>query len=163
MSEVLVRPARVEDGPEIVRLIDGLADFEKLPPPDEAAKARLLEDAFGPAPRFSIFLAEVQGVIAGYAFIFETYSTFQALPKLYLEDIFVMPEYRGYKVGYALFRECVAEAERRGCGRMEWVVLDWNIHAQKFYQQLGARHTQEWQPYSLTQEQIRAILAQSPR
>jgi GNAT superfamily N-acetyltransferase len=157
-KQVKVRPATPGDGPDILRLIKGLADFEKLAPPDEAAQKRLLEDAFGPRPRFDIFVAEVEGTIAGYAFIFETYSTFQARPKLYLEDIFVSEEYRGYKVGLALFRQCVAEAERRDCGRMEWAVLDWNRHAINFYERLGARHQQEWLPYGLNREQFGAII-----
>ncbi len=141
---VTVRRARQEDGPTIVRLITALADFEKLPPPDKPSQYRLLSDAFGPHPRFEIFLAEREGEIAGYAFVFETYSTFLALPTLYLEDLFVLPEHRGKKVGYALFVHCASEAVRRGCGRFEWAVLDWNASAIAFYEALGATVLPDW-------------------
>lgn len=162
---VKVRLATAEDGPTILRLIHALADFEQLPPPDEAAQQRLLNDAFGPRPRFEIFLAEVQAEkvasaqVAGYAFIFETYSTFLARPTLYLEDLFVLSEYRSQKVGLALFRFCVEQARQRGCGRMEWTVLDWNENAIRFYQKLGGRHMNEWQLYRLTQPDFERILA----
>lgn len=161
---VKVRPATQADGPTILRLIHALADFEQLPPPDEAAQQRLLNDAFGPRPRFEIFLAEIQStdaaevVVAGYAFIFETYSTFLARPTLYLEDLFVLSEYRKHKVGYALFRFCVEQARERGCGRMEWTVLDWNENAIHFYQKLGGKHMNEWELYRLTQPDFDRIL-----
>jgi GNAT superfamily N-acetyltransferase len=162
LAGVTVRRARPEDGPAIVRLITALADFEKLPPPDNAAQTRLLDDAFGPRPRFEIFLAERLGELAGYAFVFETYSTFLALPTLYLEDLFVLPEHRGTKVGYALFLHCAKEATRRGCGRFEWAVLDWNQHAISFYERLGARHLDDWRIYRLDSEGLRALSGDRP-
>jgi GNAT superfamily N-acetyltransferase len=90
--------------------------------------------------------------VVGYAFVFETYSTFLALPTLYLEDLFVLPEYRGRKAGYALFRHCAEEALRRGCGRFEWAVLDWNRPAIEFYERLGAKHLHDWLIYRLDRE-----------
>src|SRR5690242_6364731 len=111
-SDVTIRRALPADGPTILALIRALADFEKLPPPDESAQKRLLNDAFSEQPRFEVFLAETSGIVAGYAFIFETYSTFLARPTLYLEDLFVLSEYRKQRVGYALFRYCVSEAAR---------------------------------------------------
>lgn len=149
MTQILVRPATPADAPTIEGLVVALAEFEKLPPPDEAARKRLLADAFGPRPRFEIFLAEWEGEVAGYAFVFETYSTFRALPTLYLEDLFVLPQFRSRKVGYALFQHCRREAEKRGCGRFEWVVLDWNTHAIEFYKRQGAKHLSDWQVYRL--------------
>src|SRR5918911_50167 len=133
---VMVRKATPDDADAILGMVVALAEFEKLPPPDEAARERLLADAFGPRPRFEIFLAELIDQVVGYAFVFETYSTFLALPSLYLEDLFVLPEYRGRKVGYALFRHCARQALDRGCGRFEWAVLDWNTHAINFYERL---------------------------
>jgi GNAT superfamily N-acetyltransferase len=126
-----------------------LADFERLPPPDDQAQARLIEDAFGPKQRVEIAVADLNGDIIGYAFFFETYSTFLARPTLYLEDLFVLPEYRGQRVGYALFTYCASEAARRGCGRMDWAVLDWNTHALSFYDRLGATHLHDWKLYRL--------------
>ncbi|GAB4547942.1 MAG: GNAT family N-acetyltransferase [Anaerolineae bacterium] len=154
MSDVTIRRAIPADAPQIIGLIHALADFESLPPPDAEAQARLIHDAFSEKPRFEVFLAEVDAKIAGYAFIFETYSTFLALPTLYLEDLFVLPEFRGRQVGYALFQFCASEAVRRGCGRMEWMVLDWNTHAITFYNRLGGKHHREWYFYRLTGDDL---------
>ncbi|MEW6509576.1 MAG: GNAT family N-acetyltransferase [Bacteroidota bacterium] len=146
---ISVRRSVQADGPLILTLVEALADFEKLTPPDAAAKERLLRDLFSPTPRLECHLGEYDGKAVGYAFVFETYSSFLALPTLYLEDMFVLPSYRKQGVGYALFRGMVAEAERRGCGRMEWAVLDWNRNALDFYDRLGARHMKEWFLYRL--------------
>jgi GNAT superfamily N-acetyltransferase len=148
-DEVFVRPATREDAAVIANLVVALADYEKLAPPDSDAQNRLMEDAFGPNPRVEIVLAQVQEEVVGYAFFFETYSTFLALPTLYLEDLFVLPDFRGRKVGFALFAHCASEAVRRGCGRMEWAVLDWNTTAIGFYERLGARHLHDWQLYRI--------------
>ena len=148
-DSVVIRRAGPADGPAIRRLVVALAEFERLPPPDEAAQARLLADAFAPRPRVEIFLAAVAEEVAGYAFVFETYSTFLARPTLYLEDLFVLPAYRGRRIGLALMRHLAGEALRRGCGRMEWTVLDWNTHALHFYAQLGARELADWRVYRL--------------
>ena len=155
--EIRIRKATEQDAPTIIRLIIALAEFEKLPPPDEAARDRLIGDAFGARPRFEIFLAEVEGRVVGYAFVFETYSTFLALPTLYLEDLFVLEEFRGRGVGYALFRHCAQEALRRGCGRFEWAVLDWNRHAIEFYERLGARHLHDWRIYRLDRAALEMV------
>ncbi len=148
-DNIVVRRATPDDAETILGLIVALAEFERLPPPDESARQRLVADAFGPHPRFEIFLAELNGSVAGYAFVFETYSTFLALPSLYLEDLFVLTEYRGRKIGYALFKRCAQEALLRGCGRFEWTVLDWNAHAINFYERLGAKHLDDWRLYRL--------------
>ena len=155
-----IRRATPADAETIISLIKALADFERLSPPEPAAQERLIRDAFGPKPRFEIFLAEVENKVAGYCFIYETYSTFLAQPTLFLEDIFVLEEYRNRKVGYALFKFCVGEAERRECGRLEWLVLDWNENAQNFYRRQGGKHLQEWYPYRLTRNQFQEALAE---
>jgi len=144
---IAIRKATASDADLLISLILGLAEFEKLEPPDKAAQQRLVADAFGPHPRFEVFLAEVDTKAAGYAFTFETYSTFLALPTLYLEDLFVLPEFRGKRVGYALMLFLAREAVKRGCGRMEWTVLDWNRHAIEFYNRLGGQHLEEWYYY----------------
>jgi GNAT superfamily N-acetyltransferase len=155
---VTVRPARPDDAPTLLRLVDGLAAYEKLPPPDAAARHRLIRDMFSTPPRIQPFLGEVDGTAAGYAFVFETYSSFLALPTLYLEDIFVLPEFRKRKVGATLFLAMVREAHRRGCGRMEWTVLDWNTPAVDFYNRFGARHMKEWQLHRLLRDDMEALL-----
>jgi GNAT superfamily N-acetyltransferase len=156
---VSVRAATSADSEVILGLIVALAEFERLDPPDEAARRRLLEDAFGPNPRFEIFLAELEGQVAGYAFVFETYSTFLALPSLYLEDLFVLPEFRSRRVGYALMMHCARQAWARGCGRMEWAVLDWNTHAIDFYERLEARHLDDWRVYRLDRSALKRLAA----
>jgi GNAT superfamily N-acetyltransferase len=160
MADIIVRPATPDDAAAIRRLVVALAEFERLPPPDAAALDRLLGDAFGPRARVEIFLAETAGQVVGYAFVFETYSTFLALPTLYLEDLFVLPEFRGQRAGYALFQHCVREAERRGCGRMEWVVLDWNTYAIAFYERLGAQYLHDWRLYRLDRASLEQLSAQ---
>jgi len=157
-TDCVIRPAQANDRDRILQLVRGLADYEKLPPPDEAAQERLIRDMFSSPPRIQAYLAEVEGRPAGYAFVFETYSSFLALPTLYLEDLFVLPEYRNRKVGYALFTHMVAEAHRRGCGRMEWTVLDWNRLAIDFYKRLGAQHMKEWHLYRLVRTEMARIL-----
>jgi len=156
---VNVRKAIPDDAPIILSLVDALAAYEKLEPPDSAAKSRLIADMFSSRPRLDGYLAEYGKKAVGYAFVFETYSSFLALPTLYLEDLFVMPEYRTKKVGSSLFRSMVAEAHRRGCGRMEWSVLDWNQLAIDFYERFGAQHMKEWQPYRLVRADMERILS----
>jgi len=147
------RRATREDAPALLRLICALADFEKLPPPDADAQARLTADGFGEKPRFESWLATVpdSSEPVGYAILFETYSSFLARPTLYLEDIFVMPECRGRGIGGAFLKHCIGLANERGCGRMEWTCLDWNTKAQEVYEcKLGAKRMKEWFLYRLT-------------
>ncbi|MGC8882803.1 MAG: GNAT family N-acetyltransferase [Bryobacteraceae bacterium] len=153
-----VRRARPEEAPVLIELILGLAEYEKLTPPDADAQQRLVRDIFGPQPRLEAWLAFVDGTPAGYALTLETYSSFLALPTLYLEDIFVRPELRGRGAGAAMFRRLVEEARRRGCGRMEWAVLDWNRPALEFYERFGAQRLSEWITMRLTQADFDRIL-----
>lgn len=159
---VKIRPARKEDAATLLSLLDGLADYEELPRPDEGARTRLTEHGFGPQPKFEVFLAEVNGKAAGYTISFETYSTFLARPTFYLEDLFVLPEYRKLRVGLALFKNCVRQARQRECGRMEWQVLDWNENAIKFYERLGATRLKEWLPYRLSMSDLAQLDEETP-
>jgi GNAT superfamily N-acetyltransferase len=145
----VVRRAVPDDAQAILTLVDALADYEKLARPTPDARDRLIRDLFGPRPRMDCWLAFLDGYPAGYAFALESYSSFLALPTMYLEDLFVLPEYRSRKAGYALFGEVLSEARRRGCGRMEWTVLDWNQLAIDFYRKLGGRHLKEWHLYRI--------------
>jgi GNAT superfamily N-acetyltransferase len=148
-GSVRVRPATAADAPVFLALVDGLADYERLARPDAEARQRLIADAFGQRPRFSVLLAELDGAIVGYAVWFPTYSTFLGRPTLYLEDVYVLPQARGLGAGRALFRECAAEAVRQGCARMDWAVLAWNQLGIEFYKAKGARHLSEWLPFRL--------------
>jgi len=154
-----IRPATAADGDTFLALVDALADYEKLDRPTPEARRRLLRDAFGERPRISVFLAERGGRAVAYAIVLETYSSFLALPTLYLEDLFVLPDERRGGIGRAMIRYLADEALRRGCGRMEWVVLDWNQLAIDFYDKLGARRLSEWYTYRLTADQLREIAA----
>ncbi|HZS41509.1 MAG TPA: GNAT family N-acetyltransferase [Polyangia bacterium] len=140
-----LRRAERGDLPQVIALIRGLAEFEKLPGPDDEAAARFTEDACGPSPRFELDVADLRGEIVGYAAWFMTYSTFLARPSLYLEDLYVRPDRRGRGIGAAFLRRLAGVALERGCGRFEWTVLDWNTRAQKFYRSVGARIMTEWQ------------------
>lgn len=158
-ANVVVRRAERADSDALIELILALADFEKLPPPDQAAQARLIEHGFGEKPKFEVWLAEVEGASrpVGYAFIFETYSTFLARPTLYLEDVFVLPEYRGLGIGGALLRHCIQLANDRDCGRMEWSCLDWNVGARRVYEKLNPDPMTEWVHYRLTRDKIESL------
>ena len=158
---VSIRPAALADADAFLALVDALADYEKLPRPDEGARARLVADAFEVSPpRFSLLLAEKEGDgVVGYAVTFETYSTFLAKPTLYLEDLFVHPDFRGIGAGGALFDAVAAEALKRGCGRMEWTCLDWNSLAYEFYERRGAAHLDDWRMYRLTEDGLAALAA----
>ena len=156
-----VRKAVLSDGNTILSLVRALADYEKLAPPDADACGRLLADIFSSRPRLECYLAEADGAAAGYAFVFETYSSFLALPTLYLEDLFVLPAWRGKRAGFTLFRAMVAEAASRGCGRMEWTVLDWNEPAIMFYRRSGAKYMKEWHLYRLVRDEMQALIAAS--
>ena len=146
----VVRRAIASDAHALLTLVDALADYEKLARPSPEARDRLIRDMFGPQRRIDGLLAFMDGYPVGYAIVLETYSSFLALPTLYLEDLFVLPEYRGRKAGLALFEEVKTEAQKRGCGRVEWTVLDWNQLAIDFYKRLGAQHMKEWQLFRIT-------------
>ncbi len=147
-----IRRAERPDADALITLIIALGEFEKLPPPDADAQARLVADGFGEHPRYEAYLAFQEGTAApiGCALISETYSTFLARPTLYLEDLFVLPGYRRQGVGGALLKFLIGMAQERGCGRMEWTCLAWNTNAQAVYEKLGARSMDEWLMYRLT-------------
>lgn len=135
---------------EFVGLIHALADYEHLARPDDAAIARLRADAFGSRPRFEAALAIDDGSHAvGYAIWFETYSSFLAKPTLYLEDLFVLESARGGGAGGRLFDHVRTVGAQRGCGRMDWVVLDWNTLARDFYHRRNGRWLKEWLSYRI--------------
>jgi GNAT superfamily N-acetyltransferase len=140
----LIRHATAADGAAYIELVRGLAAFEKLEPPDDAAAARLLEHAFGARPRYELRVVEQRGELIGYAVFFETYSTFRALPSLFLEDLYVRYDARGRGIGESLLRHVARLAVERGCGRLEWSVLDWNEGARRFYRSRGATIFGEW-------------------
>ncbi|MEP6757279.1 MAG: GNAT family N-acetyltransferase [Chthonomonadales bacterium] len=156
-ANCVIRRTTPDDIETVLGLIRGLADYEKLDPPDEEACARLKEHGWGSAPKFEAWIAEVDGVAVGYAVLFETYSSFLAKPTLYLEDIFLLPESRGAGVGKQFIEKLAAEAVARDCGRMEWVCLDWNTPSLGFYEKLGATQMHEWVSHRLDGEALTTL------
>ena len=148
MGGIKVRRGAKSDSKNFLGLLVALARFEKLDPPSREAEERILDDIFR-RKRVKLFVGSDGERLVGYALYFYTYSSFLAKPTLYLEDLFVLAECRGKGVGFALFRRCVDEATRTGCGRMEWSVLAWNEKALKFYERMGARRLSEWHVYRL--------------
>ena len=156
-----IRRARRADSRQFLGLVLALARFEGLPPPSEAGKTRLVDDVFRKR-RVKLFVATREDKLVGYALYFYNYSSFLAKPTLYLEDLYVLEEYRSQGVGFALFRRCVEEAISRGCGRMEWAVLTWNSKAMKFYEKLGARRMSDWYVYRLGEKDLSRIPRKAP-
>ena len=146
----ILRPATIADVPIILGFIRDLAAYEKLSHEASATEEALRRTLFGEPPAAHVVIAEMDGHPAGFALYFFNYSTFLARPGLYLEDLFVKPEVRGRGAGKALLLHLAKLANVRGCGRMEWSVLDWNEPAIKFYESLGARRMKEWQICRLT-------------
>ena len=139
-----IRRAEARDVPEILALIRDLAEYERVPEEATATAEDLLRDGFSGAPRFFVEMAEWDGRVAGFAFWFFNYSTWQGRPGLYLEDLFVRPAFRGHGIGKALLVHLARVALAEGCGRFQWQVLDWNTPAIEFYEALGAKRLGEW-------------------
>ncbi len=157
-TDVRIRLATPADGEVFLSLVESLALYERVPPPDEAARERLLRDAFSTRPRFDVLLAELNGQAVGYAVLLETYSTFLAQPTLFLEDIFVLETHRHQGIGRAIFVHCLREAVKRGCGRMEWIVLYWNQLAIDFYQRIGAKRNKDWIPFRMVRVEMEKLI-----
>src|SRR6478735_3524387 len=155
-----IRPARLDAVPIILQLIRDLATYERAPDDVVATEEQLVEVLFGQRPVAEVLLAFEGESPVGFAVYFYNFSTWLGRPGLYLEDLFVKPEKRGKGYGRALLVELAKIARDRGCGRMEWAVLNWNEPAIKFYQALGAKPMDEWTVFRLTRDEI-ARLADS--
>ncbi len=156
----MIRAATPADVPVILELIHALAVYEKLESDVVAKPEDLSTHLFGPRPFAECLLADESGTVVGFALFFHNYSTFRGKPGIYLEDLFVKPEHRGYGHGKALLVELARLAVARDCARLEWAVLDWNAPSIAFYERLGAKPLDEWTTYRLTGDAMRA-LAQS--
>jgi len=150
MSTIVLRPAVPTDSPKILALIQALADYEKEPDAVLATEAHLQATLFADSPKVHGVMAELEGVVVGFAVYFYNYSTWLGQHGLYLEDLFVEPDCRGEGVGLALLRHLAAKAVSEGCGRFEWMVLDWNTPAIDFYRAAGAVPMDEWTVYRLS-------------
>jgi GNAT superfamily N-acetyltransferase len=152
-----IRPAERADVPVIAELIRGLARFEKMEDEVTMTEDRLAAGLFGERHYAETLIAEQDGEPVGFALFFHNFSTFLAKPGIYLEDLFVAPEHRSRGIGLALLKELARLAVERGCGRLEWAVLDWNRGAIGFYERLGARPNAEWTVYRLAGEALTSL------
>ena len=153
-SDFNIRPARMGDVPIILELIRDLATYERAPAEVVATEEQLIDVLFGERPVAEVLLAFEEESPVAFAVYFYNFSTWLGRPGLYLEDLFVKPEKRGRGYGRALLVELAKIARDRGCGRMEWAVLDWNEPAIKFYRALGATPMHEWTVFRLTRDEI---------
>ncbi len=164
MRRAKTRTERVSAGniDDLIELTEELAHFEHLDPPDEGAKRRLRDHALSPDPPFEAFVHYLDGRPVGYITYYFTYSTFLAMPTLFLEDIFVLEEFRNRGIGKALFLFCAKEALARGCGRMEWSVLTWNKSAIQFYERMGGERL-GWYFYRLDEAGLEELVRKEAR
>jgi GNAT superfamily N-acetyltransferase len=156
-TPITIRPATPADISTLVTLIQALAEYEKLSHDVTGCPEDLARHLFGERPYAEAVLAELDGATAGMALYFYNFSTFLMQPGLYLEDLFVLPDYRRRGVGQALFRYLGQLALERDCGRFEWSVLDWNTPAIEFYQRMGAEIKPEWQLCRLTGDALQTF------
>src|SRR5438552_12019474 len=154
VADLQIRPARVEDVPVILELIRDLATYELAPDEVTATEEQLVDVLFGERPAAEVLLAFEAELPVGFAVYFYNFSTWLGRAGLYLEDLFVKPAKRGKGYGRALLVALAKIARDRGCGRMEWAVLDWNEPAIKFYRALGAQPLHEWTVFRLTRGEI---------
>lgn len=152
-----IREASVSDVPTILALIRKLARYEKLLHEVVADEALLERHLFGPRPSAEVLIAENDASPLGFALFFSNFSTFLGRPGIWLEDLFVIPEARGFGIGKALLAKVAEIAVERGAGRLEWTVLDWNEPALGFYRKLGAVPMDEWTTHRLTGDALRAL------
>ena len=161
--ERLIRSATAADVAQILAFIRALAAFERAPDAVVATEEGLLRDGFGPNPFYSCLIAEHDGQPAGFALYFSTTPRGMGRPGIYLEDLFVLPEFRGLGIGKALLQRVAAVAVEKGCQRLQWEVLDWNTPAIDFYSAMGAEFLDEWRNVRLGGEAIKRLAAGGER
>ncbi len=160
LPEYQIREMREEDVPQVWELVRKLAQYEKLSGEFTATEQQYREHGFGENPSFRALVAERQEdlkSLLGFALYFFSFSTFTGKPSLYLEDLFVLPDFRGKGIGKALLKSLARIAVERDCGRMEWAVLDWNETAIRFYLKLGATSMHDWTVHRLFPPEIRRL------
>jgi GNAT superfamily N-acetyltransferase len=155
-----IRDASENDIPLILQFIRELAEYEKEPQSAVATAQDLKRDGFSAPPKFRVLIAEWQGAPAGFALYFYHYSTWRGRPTLFLEDLFVRPEFRGKGIGKALLVYLAQIAVRENCGRFEWQVLDWNTPSIEFYKSLGAVVMKEWLTMRVADDALSRLAAQ---
>ena len=153
-----IEPIKHKNFDEFLYLIDKLAEYERLTPPDENAKVRLRKDGLSKKPKYEAYVGKIDNKYVGYIIFFMTYSSILAKPTLYIEDIFVLKEHRRKGLGQKFFNFIISIAKERDCGRIEWHVLDWNQPGIKFYEKNYAKKLSNWVLYRLTSDQFDNLL-----
>jgi len=143
---------------EFFYLLEKLALYEKLTPPNNEGRKRLKKDGLSKYPKYEAYIWRYEKKPIGYIIFFMTYSSFVTLPTFYLEDIFILEEYRRKGIGQKMFQFCIKEAKKRGCGRVEFAVLNWNKSAIKFYKKNKAKPLSEWTYYRITKDEIEKLV-----
>jgi len=161
MANIRIVPATVDDVPLILEMVRGLAEYEHLAQECVATEEQFRRTLFGDRPAAEVLLAYDGPECAGFALFFTNYSTFLGKAGIYLEDLFVKPQFRRRGLGFALLSKLAELALERDCGRVEWAVLDWNQPSIEFYQKLGAVPMHDWTVFRLTSDQIRNLADQS--
>lgn len=156
-NSLLIRSAVSEDAAQILAFIRGLAEYERLSHEVVATERKIEQTIFGSNPSAEVLIAEWDGQPAAFALFFPTYSTFLAKAGIWLEDLFVMPDFRGRGIGRELLAHLAGLAIERDCGRLEWAVLDWNEPAIGFYRRLGAEDQDEWTTWRLTGKELQDL------
>jgi len=154
-SNLNLRLAQPEDCDILFELIKGLAEYEKLTDAVTGSASQLQEHLFGSIKYAEVILAEIGGKVVGFALFFHNYSTFLTQPGIYLEDLFILEEYRQQGIGKALLTKVASIAVQRNCGRLEWSVLNWNEPAKAFYRHMGADILEDWQICRVSGEQLK--------
>lgn len=161
LAQVTLRPATLNDVPELFNLVQALAAYEKLSHAVSGSVELLSEHLFGQRRYAEAILAEIEGKAVGFALFFYNYSTFLTKPGIYLEDLFVLPAYRRQGIGKALLTYLAKRAIAEDCGRLEWSVLDWNQPAIDFYQQMGATVLPDWRICRVTGDDLSHLAARN--
>jgi len=160
-SRFHIRPVRPDEAALVLDLIRELAQYEKLAHEVVATEQDIHAALFGKKPAAECLIAELDGASIGFALFFHNFSTFAGQPGLYLEDLYIKPEFRGQGFGKKMLAHLANLAVQRGCGRFEWAVLDWNAPAIRFYESLGAKIMQEWKLNRLTGEPLLRLAAEA--
>jgi GNAT superfamily N-acetyltransferase len=155
VSSISIRPAIIDDAPLILTFVKELAAYEKAPHEVTATVENYETTLFANTPFVHGLIIERQAIPIGFAVYFFNYSTWQGKPGLYLEDLYISPDYRSSGAGKALLRHLAKLALEKNCGRFEWTVLDWNKPAIQFYESIGARAQEEWIKYRMTGEALK--------
>ena len=153
-EKISIRESTIDDIPLILNFIKELAEYEKMLDEVFASEATLKESLFGSNKYAEVLIAEYEGKPAGQVLFFHNFSTFKGKPGIYIEDIYVKPQYRGKGIGKALFNNLNELAKQRNCGRVEWVVLNWNKQAINFYEKIGAVPMKDWIIYRLSEDKF---------